>query len=587
MTNDDILERRRAANEQQRRVVEASAPLFVEACPGAGKTRTIVDRHLTKAVSDRPGRALVSFTRASSAELRRRCQLKGRPELAEFPHFIGTIDRFLWQYLVRPALLPNRRWERIDSWDRINARVNDRWHLSDFVFRRDPDENQCRVELRQTDRNRADYVDFRDNGRITAVEDAALARRDELVMQGYITGHELRVWALYSARTDADQLKTTLRARFDELIVDEAQDCSLTDLAILEELRRAGLPLVLVGDLDQAIYEFRDARPDQVRQFGVQLGKTLHLTGNWRSSPAICALAHTLRQDTTGRPDDAVGDRHDDLAPVLLLPSRKNQIAAAYQQFHAHATSLGIARSEQLVVAHAGRRLPGPARVRLSGGDLSSSKQLAWAAAMIEDRAAPQPQVEDAFAVFERALLRVWCPATDDQSIDALCESHRVDRTGLRQLVRSLRLPSLDGRTFTQWCADANRLLAGNPPSDHMTRSRKGRLVAGPDGSKQARKVVGTQPASAITGGTRGAVIHQVKGDEADAVLLIVPEDIHTAGLVDAWIRGDAANNEGLRVLYVAATRARRLLAISIPEDHHGSLAQHLASRGVPLNRFS
>jgi len=29
--------------------------------------------------------------------------------------------------------------------------VNDRWHLSDSVFRRDPDESQCRVELRQTD----------------------------------------------------------------------------------------------------------------------------------------------------------------------------------------------------------------------------------------------------------------------------------------------------------------------------------------------------------------------------------------------------------------------------------------------------
>jgi DNA helicase II / ATP-dependent DNA helicase PcrA len=299
MTCDDIHERRRAAIAQQRRVVEEPAPFLVEACPGAGKTRVIVNRHLAKAISHQPGRALVSFTRASSAELRRRCREKGRPELAEFPHFIGTIDQFLWQYLVRPALPSDRRWERIDSWDRINARVHERWHLSDFVFRRDPDESQCRVELRQTDRNRADYNDLRDNGRIETVEAAALVRRDELVKQGgYLTGHELRVWALYSATTDVERVRSTLCARFDELIVDESQDCSLTDLAILEQLRRAGLPLVLVGDLDQAIYEFRNARPADVRQFGAQLGKTLPLTGNWRSSPAICALAHTLRQGT-------------------------------------------------------------------------------------------------------------------------------------------------------------------------------------------------------------------------------------------------------------------------------------------------
>jgi superfamily I DNA/RNA helicase len=150
-------------------------------------------------------------------------------------------------------------------------------------------------------------------------------------------------------------------------------------------------------------------------------------------------------------------------------------------------------------------------------------------------------------------------------------------------LVRGVRLPSLDEGTFTQWCADANRLLADNPPAAHLTRSGKGRLVAGPDGSKQARKVVGLQPVAAVTDGTRGAVVHQVKGDEADAVLLVVPEDKHTAGIIDAWIRGDAATEEGLRVLYVAATRARRLLAIVVPEDHHGRLLQHLASRGVPL----
>jgi superfamily I DNA/RNA helicase len=132
VSTDDIHERRWAATEQQLHVVAEPPPFFVQACPGAGKTRTIVDRHLTRPLLDRPGRALVSFTRASSAELRRRCQLNGRPGLAEFPHFIGTIDRFLWQYLVRPTLVPDRRWERIDSWDRIRARVNDRWHLSDF-----------------------------------------------------------------------------------------------------------------------------------------------------------------------------------------------------------------------------------------------------------------------------------------------------------------------------------------------------------------------------------------------------------------------------------------------------------------------
>jgi hypothetical protein len=109
----------------------------------------------------------------------------------------------------------------------------------------------------------------------------------------------------------------------------------------------------------------------------------------------------------------------------------------------------------------------------------------------------------------------------------------------------------------------------------------------GPRRVEGATEAIGVQPASVTVSSTRGAVIHQVKGGEADAVLLIVPDDNHTAGLVDAWVRGDANDNEALRVLYVAATRARRLLAIAIPEDQHGRLAQHLTSRGVPLSGFS
>lgn len=55
--------------------------------------------------------------------------------------------------------------------------------------------------------------------------------------------------------------------RFPTIIVDECQDLSQSQISTLEELRAAGVKLHFVGDLNQAIYEFRDIDPEDVRKY--------------------------------------------------------------------------------------------------------------------------------------------------------------------------------------------------------------------------------------------------------------------------------------------------------------------------------
>ena len=95
---------RAQARAAQQLVITADPPFAVIACPGAGKTRVIVDRHLTRAVPVRQGRAITSFTRVAASEINRRCMTADRLDLTGHPHFIGTLDTFLWQHLVRPFL---------------------------------------------------------------------------------------------------------------------------------------------------------------------------------------------------------------------------------------------------------------------------------------------------------------------------------------------------------------------------------------------------------------------------------------------------------------------------------------------------
>jgi superfamily I DNA/RNA helicase len=91
----------------------------------------------------------------------------------------------------------------------------------------------------------------------------------------------------------------------------------------------------------------------------------------------------------------------------------------------------------------------------------------------------------------------------------------------------------------------------------------------------------------------RHATVHQFKGEEAEAVLVLLPDDTRTDQVLHMWTDGCtgaaaplvtvADTAEALRVLYVAVTRAKRLLALSLPAQHVEPVAQFLISQEVPV----
>jgi hypothetical protein len=594
-----IDQRRTRAIDQQDQVVRACAPVYVQACPGAGKTRVIVQRHLTQPITaPRRGRALVSFTNVACAEIRQRCSDQDRPDMLRFPHFVGTIDTFFWRYLLRPFIEPQRRRHRIDSWDRVNAVVTvDAWpydhkiRLSDFQFHHDLATGICTAQLQQSNRTRAVVAKLTGDGLLSKAEEAAVELRTTYARQGYVTGHEVRVLARHYLQTRPSLVTSMLGARFDEIIIDEAQDCSNLDLAILTDLHNADIPLVFIGDPDQAIYEFRGAEPDRVRDFGASLAHTIELTGNWRSAPAICQTAATLRPRRFARPaDDAIGDHYDDTTPILPLPASKSgEVDTAVTTFTAEAHALGISTEQQLVLAHAGRRLPKGSSSATPPPASPAAARVAWATAVLSDKHTPQAR-DTAYAILERALVTYWYRDTDGTTTEILCDNHGVERTEFRRLAAraACAMPSVDGHKFDDWCKKANAVLKQHPPTpDCIREATTGTLQAGGAKGKQARTVAGV--ATGGTGEIRASVIHQVKGEEADAVLIIIPDDSRTNTIVEAWISGDHDPDiaESLRVLYVAATRARRLLAIAIPPTVLDKIHHYLTMYGIPALKGS
>ncbi|WP_460581647.1 3'-5' exonuclease [Gordonia jinhuaensis] len=74
--------------------------------------------------------------------------------------------------------------------------------------------------------------------------------------------------------------------------------------------------------------------------------------------------------------------------------------------------------------------------------------------------------------------------------------------------------------------------------------------------------------------------IHGVKGDEFDAVVLAISDPVRgQPHVLDDWHNG--RNSELRRVLYVGASRARKVLILVIPPNRLDQLTHLLSTSGV------
>src|SRR5690606_38116796 len=100
---------------------------FLEACPGAGKTSAIVMRiaRLVAELSPRRGIAFLSFTNSAVEEFLNRCHRAGIRNEIRFRGFVGTFDRFISHFIVRPVGLEGVSEQLIvvDSWRMWEVRL--------------------------------------------------------------------------------------------------------------------------------------------------------------------------------------------------------------------------------------------------------------------------------------------------------------------------------------------------------------------------------------------------------------------------------------------------------------------------------
>ncbi len=341
-------------DRQARAVEHAGGPMLVLAGPGTGKTRVITHRiaHLIRERDVRPGSIVaLTFTVRAAESLRLRLAELVTPTAAE-GIFAGTFHSFARQLIRRfpdrlgfdraPVLMDSAMRKRLlrdvvaarGRVDPAGAAAGEDWiDLLRKAFAQFHHQAFSVEQLRAVSTLRTGELErgVRTDGAGTehALDDLALAaRRDGLELfgrmvdafeaaeaerrkRGWLGYDELLVEPIRLLRTDA-RAAAICRDEYRHVVVDEYQDTNPAQaelLALLSPPASNG-NLVVVGDDDQSIYEFRGADDLAFDRFAQRWAgcAQVRLERNYRSSPPVIDAANAVMARAFHRfaPDKAI-----------------------------------------------------------------------------------------------------------------------------------------------------------------------------------------------------------------------------------------------------------------------------------------
>jgi DNA helicase-2/ATP-dependent DNA helicase PcrA len=568
-----------APTAEQARIIGHAGSAFVAACPGSGKTRVLVER-AHRLLADRSsgrGIAFLSFTIAAVSELEQRLRRERLLGTAAFPHFIGTFDGFLWQFLIAPFGIPG-------CTTRLRM-VPDKQQYEIRPFpKAQPLPLECFDRLTGTGIPEA-LERHRFTGRnIKPYETSARSTRSRLLARGELDFADVRDFALARVREPACSLvlRRALKARFQELVVDEAQDCNPADLEIINWFRAAGIAVKVICDPHQSIYSFRGGVTHELFAFAstFDAGERYSLTGNFRSSEHITKAIVTLRaRDTRGVVDDALGPYREEPVPVHILAYPGTSVPSTIgERFNELIGQLGLEARDCPILA--ATRLSGANALGHPVDSAVKNKDLTCRLAMALSEYHFSFELggrKEALEGVHKIMVEV-----EGHTAEKTYHQHIKDaniepgswRPRALSLIASLRYDPLRFATAEAWLEEARRVLAPLLPTGGASIKQRLRR------NRELGKVFSCAPPS----GHAARTIHSVKGMEFSAVCVVL-SSTKAKGIVDFLSNGDPASSaEEARKLYVGASRAQRLLAIAAPKSQAKRLLNLIKATGAAVS---
>lgn len=547
-TPDDLLA---ALDPEQRRVAEAlRGPVRVLAGAGTGKTRAITHRIAYGVATGvyAPNEVLaVTFTTRAAGEMRGRLRTLGAGSVQARTFHSAALRqlRYFWPH-VYGTELPTL----IESKIGLLATAARRQRIaSDQALLRDlaSEIEWAKVSNVHPD----DYAGVAaSRGRsVTGQEPETVGRvfgSYEEVKRGQGRMDMEDVLLLTAGMLAEDErVAAQIRRQYKWFVVDEFQDVSPLQSALLDLWLGGRDELCVVGDPAQTIYSFAGANASYLRDFNTKYAgaTSVELVRNYRSTPEVVAAANALLAGSSSRGVELRAQRAS--GPAVSYTPQPDEVAEAE----------GVAR-QIAALRDQGRQL-GEVAILFRINALSESYEEALSA-----RGIPYV-IRGAARFFDRpevreAVTRIRGAARSGEG-DGLMETVRGTLAGMGW---SEAAPTVRGQTRDRW--ESWQALVDQ--ASEFAKSGADLNAFVDDLDRRA-----SEQHAPVADGVTLATFHAAKGLEWDSVFLC---GLHDGTLPITYANTPAAIEEERRLLYVGMTRARVDLRLS------WSLARNPGGRG-------
>ena len=260
-------------DDQLKAIHDVENNSVIMACPGSGKTTVLINKMslCCEKLKRHNGIIGLSFTRKSSEELRKKFKIKSKKYNL---NYLGTIDSFLVNEIIRPFL--PKIWA-------IN--------VDDFEVVRVLSEEES-IPFSQEYTNRQILL-------IDIETDSAFKG---LFLEGKVWEKSVTSLALFVIK-NVEICRRYISCRYKYLFVDEYQDTSNIQHLLFLELLSLGLKFTAVGDIDQSIYQWRDAVPKNLTSLATDHGfHEYTIDVNHRCDPSIDLYARIFLTENDKEP---------------------------------------------------------------------------------------------------------------------------------------------------------------------------------------------------------------------------------------------------------------------------------------------
>lgn len=295
-------------NDYQLQAVQAKDGRFVlAATAGSGKTRVVVLRidHLVSGGVDTNRIGAFTFSRDAAAEMNKRAQVLGLNNVR-----IGTLHSLCWEIVQSdteehfggPALQLAENKITFKTKDIISRDFRDRdldVGEANRVFKLAKAQGLS-FHPNQPQLPGSEILEFfkkKLSKHWLAASYAAVYKQVEEFRYGSkLMDYDDMLVLAYLYLAHNPEGREAWKSRYDYLIVDEAQDSSWVQNAVVGIVTQHCQNVMFVGDVQQSIYRWRGASPDDFIAYAKQYTK-LALPVNYRSTKEICHHATLLTQE--------------------------------------------------------------------------------------------------------------------------------------------------------------------------------------------------------------------------------------------------------------------------------------------------